>query len=350
MTMISEPRPVVTGGVDTHLDMHVGAVVSVVGGVLGTAEFPATAGGYRRLLAWMRTFGELDRVGVEGTGTYGVSLARHLRQEQVEVVEVMRPNRQVRRRHGKTDVVDAVAAARAVLSGEATATPKTHDGPVEALRSLKVLQRSATKARTQALNQLRALLVTAPDELRARLRDLTQRQLLQTCAGFRVGTDDDSLATITRFALRELAQRVCYLNDSLDGITLRLERITEQVAPAPTDLPGVGPDVASTLLLAVGDNPERLANERSFASLCGVSPVQASSGKTHRHRLNRDGDRQANSALWRITLVRLHCDPRTKDYLAKRVKDGKSKTEAIRCLKRYIAREVFAALPLPTTT
>ncbi len=278
-----------------------------------------------------------------------MSLARHLRQEQVTVIEVMRPNRQVRRRHGKTDVIDAIAAARAVLSGEANATPKTHDGPLEALRSLKVLQRSATKARTQALNQLRSLLVTAPDDLRAKLRDLTQRQLLATCAGFRVDTDDDSLAAITRFALRELAQRVLYLNDSLKRIKRRLERITQQVAPALVALTGVGPDVASTLLLAAGDNPERLTNERSFASLCGVSPVQASSGKTHRHRLNRGGDRQANAALWRITLVGLHCDPRTKDYLAKRVKDGKSKTEAIRCLKRYIAREVFNALPRPRT-
>jgi len=347
MTTIAEPRPVVTGGVDTHLDMHVAAVVTVVGGVLGTAEFPTTAAGYRRLLAWMRTFGELGQVGVEGTGTYGVSLARHLRSEQVKVVEVMRPNRQVRRRHGKTDVVDAIAAARAVLSGEANAIPKTHDGPVEALRTLKVLQRSATKARTQALNQLRALLVTAPDELRARLRDLTQRELLKTCAGFRVAAEDDSLAAITRFALRELGQRVLYLNDQLAQVRLRLQRITEQVAPALTALKGVGPDVASTLLLAAGDNPERLTNERSFASLCGVSPVQASSGKTRRHRLNRGGDRQANAALWRITLVRLNCDPRTKDYLAKRVTDGKSKTEAIRCLKRYIAREVFAALPIP---
>jgi len=350
MTTIAEPRPVVMGGVDTHLDMHVAAVVTVVGGVLGTAEFPTTAAGYRRLLAWMRTFVELSQVGVEGTGTYGVSLARHLRSEQAKVVEVMRPNRQVRRRHGKSDVIDvidAIAAARAVLSGEANAIPKTHDGPVEALRSLKMLQRSATKARTQALNQLRALLVTAPDELPARLRDLTQRELLKTCAGFRVAAEDDSLAAITRFALRELGQRVLYLNDQLAQVRLRLQGITEQVAPALTALKGVGPDVASTLLLAAGDNPERLTNERSFASLCGVSPVQASSGKTRRHRLNRGGDRQANAALWRITMVRLNCDPRTKDYLAKRVTDGKSKTEAIRCLKRYIAREVFTALPIP---
>lgn len=215
MTTIAEPRPVVTGGVDTHLDMHVAAVLTAVGGVLGTAEFPTTTAGYRRLLAWMLSFGQLDQVGVEGTGTYGVSLARHLRSQGVTVIEVMRPNRQVRRRHGKTDVVDAIAAARAVLSGEADATPKTHDGPVEALRTLKVLQRSASKARTQALNQLRALLVTAPDELRGRLRDLTRRELIKTCAGFRIGADDDSLPAVTRFGLRELAQRISYLHEQL---------------------------------------------------------------------------------------------------------------------------------------
>ena len=187
--------------------------------------------------------------------------------------------------------------------------------------------------------------MTASDELRTRLGDLSQRELLATCAAFRVNTDDDSLAAVTRFALRELAQRALLLAERLERVKLKLKRITEQIAPALTALKGVGPDVASTLLLAAGDNPERLVNERSFASLCGVSPVQASSGKIQRYRLNRGGDRQANAALWRIALVRLNCDQRTKDYLARRVKDGKSKTEAIRCLKRYIAREVFNALP-----
>ncbi len=345
MTTIAEPRHFVTGGVDTHLDMHVAAVLSPVGGVLGTAEFPTTTAGYRRLLAWMRSFGQVDRIGVEGTGTYGVSLARHLREQKVTVIEVMRPNRQVRRRYGKTDVVDAIAAARAVLSGEASATPKTHDGAVEALRCLKLLQRSATKARTQAINQLRSLLVTAPDQPRTRLRDLPQRDLLATCTGFRVAAEDDSLPAITRLALRELAQRALFLQEQLTQVRLRLARITTRTAPDLVALKGVGPDVASALLLAAGDNPQRLSDERSFASLCGTSPVQASSGKTKRHRLNRGGDRQANAALWRITMVRLASDQRSKDYLTKRVTDGKSKTEAIRCLKRYIAREVYAALP-----
>lgn len=246
-----------------------------------------------------------------------------------------RPNRQVRRRHGKTDIIDAIAAARAVMSGEATATPKSHDGDVESLRMLKVLQRSANKVRTQALNQLRSTLVTAPPELRARLQPLPRRELLATCAAFRIPAGDDSLAAITRLTLRDLAQRVLFLDERLGLVQTRLRRITSKVAPQLVALPGVGPDTASTLLLAAGDNPERLSNERAFAALTGCSPIPASSGKVSRHRLNRGGDRQANSALWRIAIVRLSSDPRSRSYVDKRLSEGKSKTEAIRCLKRY---------------
>ena len=349
MTTLASPAPVVTGGVDTHLDLHVAAALDHLGGVLGTATFPTTAAGYRKLHAWLRGFGELGRVGVEGTGSYGVALSRHLRARGVEVVEVSRPNRQVRRRYGKTDVVDAIAAARAVLSGEATGTPKAHDGSVEALRTLKVVQRSATKARTQAVNQLRMLLVTAPDELRAQLRHLPTKTLLATCAAFRVAATDDSLAGTTRFAMRELAQRALDLEARHSDITKRLRRITTAVAPDLVARRGVGPDTASTLLVSAGDNPGRLRNERSYAALCGSSPIPASSGKTTRHRLNRGGDRQANAALWRITMVRLSTDPRTKDYMARRISEGKSKCEAIRCLKRYVAREIFLALPAVAT-
>jgi transposase len=347
MTTVAAPEPVVTGGVDTHLDLHVAAALDHLGGVLGTASFPTTSAGYRRLLAWLRSFGTVGRVGVEGTGSYGAALARHLTAEGISVVEVSRPNRQVRRRHGKTDVIDAISAGRAVMSGEATATPKTHDGAVESLRMLKLLQRSANKARTQALNQLRSTLVTAPPELRARLQSLSRPELLSTCAAFRVGEKDDSVAGITRLTLRDLAQRVLFLDERLGLVVERLRRITTAAAPALVALHGVGPDTASTLLLAAGDNPERLANERAFAALTGCSPIPASSGKVNRHRLNRGGDRQANSALWRIALVRLGTDPRTRTYVDKRISQGKSKREAIRCLKRYIAREVYAALPQP---
>ena len=345
MTTLTANDVVVTGGVDTHQDLHVAAALDQLGRVLGTESFPTTVAGYRRLLAWLRRHGQLDKVGVEGTGSYGAALARHLADASIEVIEVARPNRQVRRRYGKTDIVDAIAAARAVQSGEATGKPKSHDGPVEALRTLKAVQRSGNKARTQALNQIHQLLVTAPEDLRARLRPLPRPELLATCAAFRIKLDDDSLQAMTRLALRELAQRVLHLDEQLALVTKRLHRITTNVAPKLVAIKGVGPEVASKLLMTAGDNPHRMRSESAFAALCGSNPIPASSGKTNRHRLNRAGDRHANAALWRIVIVRLSCDPRTKDYMAKRISDGKSKTEAIRCLKRYVAREVFNAMP-----
>jgi transposase len=343
-TMTPEPG-CVTGGVDTHLDTHVAAAVDHLGGVLGTESFPTTAAGYRRLLGWLRSFGQLHAVGVEGTGSYGSALARHLAENEVTVIEVSRPNRQVRRRHGKTDVIDAIAAARAVLSGEASATPKGHNGPVEALRLLKIVQRSATKSRTQAVNQLRNIVATAPDELRSKLRGLKTPELIATCAAFRVRAEDDSLASVTRLALRELAQRIQLLDDQLTRTKVRLLRISTAVAPELVARKGVGPDTASAILVSAGDNPHRLRDERSFAALAGSNPIPASSGKTIRHRLNRGGDRQLNAALWRIAIVRLATDPDTRAYLARRTGEGKTKSEAIRCIKRYIAREVFTALP-----
>jgi len=345
MTTIALTDLVVTGGVDTHQDLHVAAALDQLGRVLGTQSFPTTLAGYRQLHRWLLAFGELDKVGVEGTGSYGSALARHLTRAGVQVIEVARPNRQVRRRYGKTDVIDAIAAARAVQSGEATGKPKSHDGPVEALRALKVVQRSANKSRTQALNQIHNLLVTAPEELRARLAPMPRRELLATCAAFRVPADDDSLLAVTRLALRELAQRVLTLDEQLKDVTTRLRRITQAIAPELVALKAVGPDSASTLLLAAGDNTDRLTTESAFAALCGSNPIPASSGKTNRHRLNRGGDRQANAALWRIVFVRLGCDERTRAYVAKRTAEGKSKAEIMRCLKRYVAREVYAALP-----
>jgi transposase len=345
MTTLTSDVVNVTGGVDTHQDVHVAAALDELGRVLGTQAFATTPAGYRPLLAWLRSHGHLGKVGVEGTGSYGAALARHLTNGGVEVFEVARPNRQVRRRHGKTDIVDAIAAARAVLAGEATGKPKSHDGPVEALRTLKAVQRSANKARTQALNQIHQLLVTAPEDLRSRLHDLPRRELLATCAAFRVRSDDDSLAAVTRLALRELAQRVNHLDEQLALVTTRLRRITTRIAPALVAVKGVGPDVASTLLMTAGDNPERMTSEAAFAALCGSNPIPASSGKTNRHRLNRSGDRNANAALWRIAVVRLACDERTRDYVARRTTEGKTKPEILRCIKRYLAREIYNAMP-----
>jgi transposase len=337
----------VTGGVDTHGEVHVAAVIDATGRILGTASFAATAAGYRGLLRWLRRHGQVMRVGVEGTGSYGAGLARYLTGEGVAVIEVNRPDRQRRRRRGKSDTVDAEAAARAALNGDAAGTPKTGGGPVESVRVLRLARRSAIKARTQAANQIRDLIVTAPDQLRSRLRNLDTDKRVAACARFRTGEVTDP-AEATKLALRTLARRYRELSAEIDALDDQIARLCAAINPALLAARGVGPEVAATLLVTAGDNPHRMGSEAAFAALCGASPVEASSGKVTRHRLNSGGDRQANNALWRIVLVRMSSDPRTRAYVARRTLEGKSKKEIIRCLKRHVAREVFRLLTNPT--
>lgn len=307
-TSMANEKTVVTGGVDTHKDTHVAAVIDERGKVLDTASFGATRKGYRQLLAWLRSFGELARVGVEGTGAYGAGLARYLADEGVAVIEVNRPNRQMRRRRGKSDTVDAEAAGRAALNGEATVTPKAQAGMVESIRVLRVAFCSARRARTLAGLQIRDLIVTAPDQLRELLGPLSTAERVARCGRFRPDDPCDP-AEATRLSLRALARRHDALGVELAELAGVLDELTAQANPALCGARGVGTDVAGILLTAAGDNPDRLRNEAAFAALCGVSPVEASSGKTVRHRLNRSGNRQANHALWRIVMVRLTCDP-----------------------------------------
>jgi len=337
----------VTGGVDTHGAQHVAAAVDAAGRILGTAAFTADAAGYRRLLEWMRSFGPVARAGVEGTGSYGAGLARYLAAQGVPVAEVNRPNRQARRRRGKSDPADAEAAARAALNGDASGLPKAADGPVEAIRALRVARRSAMKARTQAANQIRDLVLTAPDDLRARLSGLGTGARVRACAGLRPGPACRRPAQAVRQALRCLARRHQALSAEIGELDASIARLCQQAAPALLAARGVGPEVASALLIAAGDNPGRLRTEASFAALCGASPVEASSGQVTRHRLNRAGNREANNALWRIAMVRLTCDQRTRDYAARRRAEGKTDREVIRCLKRYIAREVYKLITSP---
>jgi transposase len=344
MTTVPSRPFAVIGGVDTHADIHVAAACDRLGKVLGTKSFVTTPAGYRDLLSFLAGFGQLQAVGVEGTGSYGSGLARHLAQEQVRVLEVSRPNRQVRRAHGKSDVIDAIAAARAVISDQATVIPKSHDGTVEGLRALQIVHRSAHKARTQTLNQLHALIVTAPEPIRGQLRGLSRAQMLTTCQGYRPG-DRDDLASVIKLALRELATRVADLDDQIKRVQTRRGRLLRAHAPQLLAIFGVGPDTAADLLVAAGDNPDRLNSEASFAALLGASPIRASSGKTKRKRLNRGGDRQGNSALWHIVITRMATQPATKTYVERRTTEGLSTSEIIRCLKRYVAREVFNALP-----
>ena len=272
----------VVGGVDTHRDVHVAAAVDTAGRVLGTAPFPSDPTGYAQLRNWLRSQGRVAQVGVEGTGSYGAGLARYLTKMGVEVIEVNRPNRQLRRRLGKTDSTDALAAARAALNGEATTKPKTADGPVEGIRMLRVARRSAIKARTQAINQIHGLAVTAPEQVKHQLRGLSIHARVKTCAGFRPGTDHTT-TTYAKKTLRILARRYRALTAEIEELDTQINQLCARANPALLAARGVGADTAAALLITAGDNPERMHSEASFAALCGASPVQASSGRTVRH-------------------------------------------------------------------
>lgn len=335
----------ITGGVDTHRDTHTAAAIDQAGRILGHATFPTTRAGYAALLAWLRSFGLLVLVGVEGTGAYGSGLTSYLTGQGIAVVEIDRPNRKTRRSAGKSDPIDAEAAARAALGRVRTGTPKTRDGHVEALRNLRIARTSATGQRAGCMRKIKALIVTAPHDLREQLRGLTNTRLIQTCHNLRpdtqrIGTPEQAVKT----ALRSLARRHAAAQDEITELDTLITALIEAINPDLLQRTGVGPDVAGQLLVTAGQNPERIHSEAAFAMLCGVAPIPASSGQTHRHRLNRGGDRQANSALYTIVISRLRWDPRTHAYVAKRTADGLSKKDIIRCLKRLIAREMYYVL------
>lgn len=340
--MADHPLEVILG-IDTHADCHTAVVINELGQVQGTLTVETTVSGSRRLLDWARGFGELRRAGVEGTGAYGAGLARHLAADGVEVIEVDRPNRQRRRKRGKSDPTDAEAAARAVLAGEATAAPKARIGIVESIRVLRVARKGAVKARTQAGNQLKDLILTAPDEVRDELRPLGTKERAERASRFRPETGAHPTAA-TKRALRHVARRYRALSDEIRQLDRDLAALVRTAAPRTLARPGVGVEVAGQLLVTAGDNVERLRSEASLAALCGASPVEASSGKVTRHRLNRGGDRHANNALWTVAFNRRRCDPETRAYAERRTKDGKSDRDILRCLKRYVARELYPLL------
>ena len=344
MTSMTHDGTEITGGVDTHGLTHHAAVIDPLGRHLADREFPATVRGYRDLLDWMRSHGELTAVGVEGTGAYGAELARVLTAAGVTVVDVDRPDRKVRRLRGKSDPIDAYAAATAVASGRATGVPKSRDGVVEAMRVLRVARRSAVKARTQTMNQVRGLLVSAPAVLREQVAGLSRTALIRTLTRLRPGSDLSTPTAATKAVLRRLARRHQALDEEITELDTEIGPLVRQAAPELLALFGVGPETAGQLLASAGDNPERMRSEGAFAQLAGVAPIPASSGRTHRHRLNRGGDRAANNALHTIVLVRMRYDERTRAYVTRRTKEGLSKKDITRCLKRFVAREVYRAL------
>jgi transposase len=347
MSTLAHTDRLVTIGVDTHADVHVAAALDDRGRQLDTLEFDATAAGSEGLLVWAASFGPLVEFGVEGTGSYGKDLTRALIAAGHVVQEVIRPNRQQRRRNGKSDRADAAAAARTVQAGEAAGVAKAPDGTVEDLRVLRVAREGAVKARTQAINAFKSLLVTGPADLRASTRHRSVKKMVAGAAGWDLNHGTSN--TATHVALRSIALRIQQLDREVAELTRQRDQLVESTAPEMLARHGVGPHSATNLLIAAGDNPHRLVSEAAFAMLCGAAPVEASSGKTRRFRLNRGGDRQANAALYRIAIVRMKSDPRTRHYVDRRTKEGKTTKEIIRCLKRAIARELFPLMVATTT-
>ena len=334
--------PAITGGVDTHADMHVAAALDPIGGLLGVGEFPATTG-YARLLGWLGGFGTVCLVGIEGTASYGAGLSRHVTTAGIRVVEVDRSDRQDHRRQGKSDPLDAVSAARAARSGRARGAPKGRDGAVEAIRALMVDRRGAIRERTRTINQARALVLTGPDDLRIRFARHTTAALVAGIASLRPRPGDVP-GYATRVAVRELGRRAVFLDGQLERLDELIAPLVTARAPGLLALYGLGHHTAALLLIAAGDHPGRLRSEAAWAHLCAAAPIPASSGKVTHHRLNPGGDRQANHALWRIVFSRMGSDPATRAYIERRAGEGKCEAEIIRCLKRYVAREVYPHL------
>ena len=350
------PDLAVVGGVDTHKHTHHAAVLASDGTLIASREFPASGEGLGDLAAWLIGHGEVIAVGVEGTGSYGAPVARRLKHHGIQVVEVNRPNREARRRQGKSDILDAEQAARAVLAGTATATPKSKSGVVEVIRMLRIARNTAVKSRTQAINAIHSIVVTAPDVLRDELVGLSKRRLVRRCQGLERHTEladrqgePHALLAGTTTALRTLADRWASLDSEIKVLDGELEALVHAAAPRLCELHGVGTEIAAQMMITAGDNHDRLSNEAAFARLCGVAPQPASSGRTtRRHRLSRSGDRNANSALYLVVITRLRRHDATRAYVERRTAEGLSKREIIRCLKRYVAREIYSALPQET--
>jgi transposase len=336
----------VIGGVDSHADTHHAAALDDRGCLLGSKPFAVSAAGYQELLAWLASFGPIDRVGVESTGSYAAGLTRHLAGAGVRVLEVNQPHAHTRRRRGKTDAIDAEMAARHALSLASAVTPKQTCGIVESIRQLRIPRDSAVKSRSVAMVQLGDLIRTAPSELREQLAiRSTLKGKAALCRRLRPDTDRLSEpANAAKLALRSLARRITLLDDEIAGLDRQLAPLVATAAPRTSALLGISTGHAGQLLITAGQNIDRLHSEGAFAALCGASPIPIASGKRGRYRLNPGGDRQANRALHMIAICRLRHCPKTRAYAQRRTSEGKTKREIIRCLKRYIARQTYATL------
>ena len=330
-------------GVDTHRDTLTAAAVSHLGGVLAQITTSADAAGYRQLFDFAQTQLPGRRCwAVEGAGSFGAGLTVMLQQHGERVVEVGRPKRPASRSGAKSDPLDAVRAAREALSHDRPAIPRRR-GEREALRALLTTRRCATLARVAAIGQLKALIVGAPEELRAELRGQPTSRQIDYCASRRERPARSLEHRATIRALRATAQRIQLLQAEADQLQAELTVLVSAVAPWLLEVPGVGPLSAAQVLVS-WSHAGRFRSEAAFAALAGTNPIPASSGQVTRYRLNRGGDRQLNRALHTILLVRLRTDPDTRAYMARRTAEGKSRRDAKRCLRRVIARQLFRLL------
>jgi transposase len=337
-------------GVDTHKSTHVAVAINLKGARLAALSITANTKGYQELASWGRSLGNVEAFGIEGTGSYGAGLSRHLLALGHKVIEVTRPNRQLRYRHGKNDSLDAEGAARSVLSGQAIAEPKTQTGSAEMIRHLKIARDTAVKSRSQAMVTLKTLIINAPAELRDGLEQVKGKvALIRYIAALRPGEITSTTAS-AKAAMRALARRWLMLHEEIQAHDKELERLVVAKAPDLLASHGIATMTVAEMLILIGDNPSRIRPEAALAKLCGVCPIPASSGKTNRFRLNRGGNRQANAALYRVAIVRMRSHEPTLAYVRKRTRDGKSKSEIIRCLKRYIVRETFSHICRPKKT
>ena len=347
LALQTTPAAEIVIGIDTHKHTHTAVALNALGARLGAMTVPVSRDGYRRIETWARAFGPVRAFGIEGTGSYGAGLSRALREAGHRVLEVNRPDRSARRRHGKDDTLDAEAAARAVLGGQATAEPKSGTSSVEMIRHLKVARDAAVKAKTQAMLTLKAIIVSAPAELREQLEGIRGKlTLVRHLAALRPGPMVSTAAS-AKAALKAIARRWLVLREEIEGHDRELDRLVSTTAPDLVAARGVATATAAEMLLLVGDNPERVRSEGALAKLCGACPIPASSGRTSRHRLNRGGNRQANAALHRVVVTRMRLHQPTIDYVGRRTREGKTKAEIMRCLKRYVAREIFGLLRKP---
>lgn len=336
--------PDLTAGVDTHTDTHTLAILTAHGGVLLTETFTADLRGYKELIVKLQEAGNVTAVGVEGTNSYGAGLARALTAAGYQVKEVLRPARQVRRMHGKSDSIDAVEAARIVIAGRGASEAKDSATPAESLRFLLAARSQLISTITALGNCITSLLLTAPEPVRDKYRGLSTPALTKRLASSRPNGRIDSPDTAVMHALQQLARTIEDARKKADHLERQMHAILTSHYPQVLAIYGAGTIVAAQLVVTAGGNPHRIRNEAAFASLCGVAPIPASSGRTDRHRLNRGGDRRGNNALHRIALIRMHRDERTREYVSRRTSEGKSTREIMRCLKRAIAREVYRAL------